>query len=68
VIGGLLFSTVLSLVFVPAMFMMMDDIGALFWRFGKKLLVSNAETEHRAADQAGDHRPAPTVLHPPAAE
>jgi hypothetical protein len=70
VIGGLVFSTVLSLVFVPAMFMMMDDIGALFWRFGKKLLVSNAEIEHRAADQAGDHKPpvAPTMLHPPAAE
>jgi hypothetical protein len=60
---------VLSLVFVPAMFMMMDDIGALFWRFGKKLLVSNAETEHRASDHAGDHRPPPpTMLHPPAAE
>ncbi len=28
VIGGLMFSTVLSLVFVPAMFMMMDDLGA----------------------------------------
>ena len=36
VIGGLLFSTVLSLVFVPAMFMMMDDLGALIWRFGKQ--------------------------------
>ena len=40
VIGGLVFSTVLSLVFVPAMFMMMDDLGALIWRFGKKLLAS----------------------------
>src|SRR5579859_3661991 len=28
VIGGLIFSTILSLVFVPAMFMLMDDIGA----------------------------------------
>ena len=27
VIGGLMFSTVLSLLFVPAMFMMMDDLG-----------------------------------------
>jgi multidrug efflux pump subunit AcrB len=70
VIGGLLFSTVLSLVFVPAMFMMMDDIGALFWRFGKKLLVSNAETEQRATDHAGDHKPPPppTIVHSPAAE
>src|SRR5712672_2071337 len=48
VIGGLVFSTVLSLVFVPAMFMMMDDVGALFWRFGKKLLASHAESEHAA--------------------
>ena len=46
VIGGLLFSTVLSLIFVPAMFMMMDDIGQLFWRFGKKLLSSSGESEH----------------------
>src|SRR6185295_18451216 len=35
VIGGLLFSTVLSLLFVPAMFLVMDDIGALSWRLGK---------------------------------
>ena len=48
VIGGLVFSTVLSLVFVPAMFMMMDDIGALIWRFGKRLIVSHAESEHAA--------------------
>ena len=47
VIGGLAFSTVLSLVFVPAMFMLMDDIGALFWRFGKKLLVSSGEGKRR---------------------
>src|SRR5665213_2376237 len=68
VIGGLLFSTVLSLVFVPAMFMLMDDIGALFWRFGKKLLVSNAETEPRPADHGGDRTPPPPTAHLPAAE
>jgi hypothetical protein len=45
VIGGLVFSTVLSLVFVPAMFMVMDDVGRLFWRLGKKLIVSSAEHE-----------------------
>ena len=49
VIGGLVFSTVLSLVFVPAMFMMMDDLGALIWRYGKKLLVSDAESDPRRA-------------------
>ena len=45
VIGGLVFSTVLSLIFVPAMFMMMDDLGQLFWRFGKRFLSSHTETE-----------------------
>ena len=45
VIGGLLFSTALSLVFVPAMFMLMDDVGALCWRLGRKLIVSTAQTE-----------------------
>src|ERR1700754_4355071 len=37
VIVGLLFSTVLSLIFVPAMFMMMDDVGNAAWRWGRKL-------------------------------
>src|SRR5215469_10358462 len=46
VIGGLLFSTVLSLVFVPAMFMVMDDLGSLIWRFGKRLVVSTDERGH----------------------
>ena len=70
VIGGLVFSTVLSLVFVPAMFMMMDDVGALFWRFGKKLLASSGDGEHGAtADHAKDHQPAPpSIVHSPAAE
>jgi multidrug efflux pump subunit AcrB len=68
VIGGLVFSTVLSLVFVPAMFMMMDDLGALIWRFGKKLLASSGENEHVPAAHAPDHKPPPTILHSPAAE
>jgi hypothetical protein len=44
-IGGLVFSTILSLVFVPAMFMLTADIGALSWHFGKKLLASSGENE-----------------------
>jgi multidrug efflux pump subunit AcrB len=68
VIGGLLFSTVLSLVFVPAMFMLMDDIGALFWRFGKKLLASSGDGEHAPAEQAPEHKPPPTIVRSPAAE
>uniref|UniRef100_UPI003B3A3132 efflux RND transporter permease subunit n=1 Tax=Rhodopseudomonas sp. TaxID=1078 RepID=UPI003B3A3132 len=48
VIGGLIFSTVLSLIFVPAVFMMMDDLGRLVWRFGSKLLSHRGETEGEA--------------------
>jgi len=65
VIGGLVFSTVLSLVFVPAMFMVMDDIGSVFWRFGKKLLATGGETGHPPTDRRNEP---PTVLHSPAAE
>ena len=68
VIGGLVFSTILSLVFVPAMFMLMDDIGALIWRFGKKLLASSGDGEQAAADHAKDHKPPPSIVHSPAAE
>jgi multidrug efflux pump subunit AcrB len=68
VIGGLLFSTVLSLVFVPAMFMLMDDIGNLFWRFGKRLIVSNAESEHAPASHKPDRKDPPGIVHSPAAE
>jgi len=64
VIGGLIFSTILSLVFVPAMFMVMDDIGALIWRFAKRL-VTNHDT---GDEQASDHKTKPVVLHSPAAE
>jgi multidrug efflux pump subunit AcrB len=63
VIGGLLFSTVLSLVFVPAMFMLMDDLGRFSWHFGRKLLATDAETEH-----AAEPKTPPGVVHTPAAE
>jgi predicted RND superfamily exporter protein len=68
VIGGLLFSTVLSLVFVPAMSMLMDEVGALFWRFGKKLVVTSGEAEHPAEDHAGEQKLPPGIVHSPAAE
>ena len=67
VIGGLVFSTLLSLVFVPAMFLMMDDLGALFWRFGKKLLASSGENEPPEEGHAPGHKP-PGIAHSPAAE
>jgi hypothetical protein len=55
-------------VFVPAMFMMMDDIGALIWRVAKRLIVSNAETEAKTAEYKPEHKPPPKVVHSPAAE
>jgi hypothetical protein len=71
VIGGLLFSTVLSLVFVPAMFMVMDDIGNVFWRFGKRLIVSHAD-DGPPADHHGEppakQPPSPPTIVSPAAE
>jgi multidrug efflux pump subunit AcrB len=72
VIGGLIFSTILSLVFVPAMFVVMDDIGSLIWRFGRKLVVNSADSEHDG--HGGDHHAAakppapPSIVHSPAAE
>jgi multidrug efflux pump subunit AcrB len=69
VIGGLIFSTVLSLVFVPAMFMIMDDIGQLSWRFGKRLIVSTGDTGPAPANHKPDHKEPPaTIVHSPAAE
>lgn len=69
VIGGLLFSTVLSLVFVPAMFMVMDDIGALFWRLGRRLVVSSGHDEvgdpTASPDMSNQRRP-PKMISPAA--
>ncbi|MBR1128850.1 efflux RND transporter permease subunit [Bradyrhizobium iriomotense] len=70
VIGGLLFSTILSLVFVPAMFMVMDDLGALIWRFGKRLIVHSEDAEtgdHHGATPA-EAAPVPKNIVHPAAE
>jgi hypothetical protein len=58
VIGGLLFSTILSLIFVPAMFLLMDDVGNFFWRIGQKLIVSSGEKdESEPADHHDDAAP-----------
>jgi multidrug efflux pump subunit AcrB len=50
VIGGLLSSTLLSLVFVPAVFAVMDDIGQLAWRVFSRFV---GPTEEDAAPAAG---------------
>jgi multidrug efflux pump subunit AcrB len=56
VIGGLLFSTVLSLIFVPAMFLLMDDVGNFCWRIGSKFIVSSADTQDPPpADHGAEH-------------
>jgi hypothetical protein len=71
VIGGLVFSTVLSLLFVPAMFLVMDDVGSLFARLGRKLIVSSGEaadepqTGH-AAHSGHEQKPPPSVISPAA--
>jgi multidrug efflux pump subunit AcrB len=78
VIGGLLFSTVLSLVFVPAMFLVMDDFGAFCWRISRRLIVSSVEhdTDTRGAaaldaaarmpDASHDRKPPPSIISPAA--
>src|SRR3954470_6248496 len=70
VIGGLIFSTILSLVFVPAMFMVMDDLGALIWRFAKRLVVHSEDAEGPSHHEAApaEAMPGPKNIVHPAAE
>ncbi len=59
VIGGLISSTVLSLLFVPAVFALMDDIASWIWHFFGRFVGR--------ADEPDDvHRP-PAALPPPSA-
>jgi hydrophobe/amphiphile efflux-1 (HAE1) family protein len=68
VIGGLLVSTVLSLVFVPSFFTVMDDIGWLFWRLLGRFVGPTDEPEdaHEPAGaapaEAAGSQPAPTRI------
>jgi multidrug efflux pump subunit AcrB len=63
VIGGLASSTMLSLVFVPAVFAVMDDVGKAIWRFFGRFIGPTDESETQAAAPA----PSPHTL-PAAAE
>ena len=45
VIGGLLSSTVLSLVFVPAVFAVLDDVANLTWRIFGRFVGPSDETD-----------------------
>jgi hydrophobe/amphiphile efflux-1 (HAE1) family protein len=52
VIGGLLSSTLLSLVFVPAVFAVMDDIGRLAWRIFSRFVGPTEEPAAAASAPA----------------
>lgn len=59
VIGGLIVSTVLSLVFVPAVFCLMDDMAKWLWRFFSRFIGPSEEPEAkpmRAEMPHGGHR------------
>jgi multidrug efflux pump subunit AcrB len=60
VIGGLIVSTVLSLVFVPAVFCLMDDVAKWLWRFFSRFIgpSEEPETETMQADHL-PHTPRP---------
>jgi multidrug efflux pump subunit AcrB len=54
VIGGLLFSTALSLVFVPAVFVMLDNVSRFFGRLGRRF-VSKADAPMDASEGPAGH-------------
>ena len=56
VIGGLISSTLLSLVFVPAVFVVMDDLGSLTWRIFSRFVGATDEPP-QGHPQAGESRP-----------
>ena len=65
VIGGLISSTVLSLLFVPAVFVMMDNVGSWIWRFFGRFVGKTDEPPALTAEQQ-PLLPAPGTHHAPA--
>ncbi len=61
VIGGLLSSTLLSLVFVPAVFAVLDDIAALIWHIFGRFIGPSDEGEAPAASGAAHPSGAPVA-------
>jgi hypothetical protein len=59
VIGGLMSSTLLSLVFVPAVFAVMDDVARVSWRLFSRLVGPGEEesAEPRHAPPKPTHLP-----------
>jgi multidrug efflux pump subunit AcrB len=62
VIGGLIVSTLLSLLFVPAFFAVMDDLGSGIWRLSRGFIGGEAPVEQK------HEVPAETTALKPAAE
>ena len=52
VIGGLLVSTFLSLIFVPAFFVVMDDLNRLIWRVFGRFVGSDREPAPHAIPES----------------
>ena len=52
VIGGLISSTVLSLVFIPAVFILVDDIGKFIWRMVSPFIGESDERAHQERHHA----------------
>ena len=60
VIGGLISSTLLSLVFVPAVFVALDDLARLLWRlFGRLVGPTDEPPSVRPADAGGGNAAQP---------
>jgi multidrug efflux pump subunit AcrB len=58
VIGGLLLSTLLSLIFVPAVFVLMDDVGRWMWRFFGRFV---GPVDEPPGEEAAPHGAAPAT-------
>jgi hypothetical protein len=71
VIGGLISSTLLSLVFVPAVFAVMDDFGSLTWRLFSRFVGAVDEPPQgspHSVQAAPGAEPATLHIRPVAAE
>ncbi len=68
VIGGLISSTLLSLIFVPAVFMLIDDMGSFIWRMFDHFVGPGGTDEGSPASPAADAGIATSVVSPPPAE
>jgi multidrug efflux pump subunit AcrB len=56
VIGGLVVSTALSLIFVPAVFTLLDDAGGLTWRLFSRLLNSDERSSGSVTERMTERR------------